>query len=151
MISEILNYLVPLLLTMGSVLAWRKVLLSSSTLTDNAASFVNQTARRLHLLRTVHRLTSTGSAAAIGDNVRSSLDEQPVAQASVNDSRSHISAVETTTVGGTGVIDLMPVTLVLDFPRNALVMDSDDAIFLNNTDVSGAVPADANVNIWYDD
>lgn len=131
-------------------MAWRKVLLSSNVLTDNAASFVNQTARRLHILRTVHRLASTGSAAVLGDNVRSSLDEQPIAQASVNDSRAHISGIETTTLGGTGTIDLAPVILVQDWPFNALVMDPDDAVFLNNTDVSGAVPADANCNIWYD-
>lgn len=131
-------------------MAWRKVNLSSNTLTDNAASFVNQTARRLHILRTVHRVNSTGSAAVVGDNVRSSLDEQPVAQASVNDSRAHISAVETTVVGGTGAIDLFPQVLVQDWPFNALVMDPDDAVFLNNTDVSGAAPTDTNVNLWYD-
>jgi len=86
----------------------------------------------------------------LGDNVRSSLDEQPVAQASVNDSRAHISGIEATTIGGTGVIDLAPVILVQDWPFNALVMDPDDAIFLNNTDVSGAVPVDTNCNVWYD-
>jgi len=134
-----------------NLMAWRKVLLSSNTLTDNAASFVNQTARDLHILMTDHSVGPTGSATVIGDNVRSSLDEQPVAQASVNDSRAHISAVQTENSGATGAIDMPWRFKVLAFPRNALVLRPDDAVFLNNTDVSGAPPADTNCNIWYDD
>ncbi len=132
-------------------MAWRKVNLASSSLAANAASFVNQTARDLHLLLTDHNIGPGVSVSVLGDTLASSLDEQPTAQHDVNDSRQHISSVRTCVQGGTGSTQLLPNSKVLAFPRNALVMRSDDAIFLNNEDQVGAPDADINVNIWYDD
>ncbi len=132
-------------------MAWRKVNLASSSLSANAASFVNQTARDLHLLLTDHNIGPSASASVLGDSVISSLDEQPVSQAQVNDSRAHISSVRSTVQGGTGSVTLFPKSKLMAWPRSALVMRSDDAIFLNNEDQTGTPDVDINCNIWYDD
>lgn len=132
-------------------MAWRKVLLASSSLSANAASFVNQTARILNVLMTDHNIRGAASVSVLGDLVISSFDEQPVSQAQVNDSRQHISSVASTVQGGTGSITLLPISKVLAFPRGALVMREDDAFFLNNEDQTGSPDINTSINIWYDD
>lgn len=132
-------------------MSWRKVNVAAAAAGDNAASFVNATDERLHIRKIVLRLRSSGSAAALGDNIRASIDEVPVAQGGINDSRSHIIDVDSTTEGGTGAVDLAARQAQISFPRNGLVLDPDEALYLNITDVSGTPPFSAAANIWYED
>lgn len=135
------------------VLKLRKVMLFSTQLDNNVASFVNTTAKNLHIMRTVHQMTIQGVLVA-ADAALSSLDEVPVAQVQVNDSRSHISAVAvgsgTFSTNG-GLNPSGTPQLVLNFRRNDLVLEPDEALFLNNVDGAGTPTVNTRVNIWYDD
>lgn len=136
-----------------SVLKLRKVLLFSVSLTNNAASFVNTTAKDLHIMRIVHQLTVQGVLVA-ADSALSSLDEVPTAQIQSNDSRAHISgvAVGTGTFSTNGGLNPTGVPqLVLNFRRGDLVLEPDEAIFMNNVDGAGTPTINARANIWYDD
>jgi len=128
----------------------RKVLLRTTALGNNGASFVNQTARKLHVRRTV-MTSSTNAAVAIGDAAIGSLDETPVAQAQVNDSRSHIDMVSYGVGGGTGAVSAQGGRSVLPFNRDDLIIDVDEVLFLNTIDLSGAPAVNWTVNIWYQD
>lgn len=131
-------------------MALRKVNLATTSLTDNVASFVNQTARRLHMRKLVGRATGSAATAA-GDISKSSVDEIPDNQDSVNDSRSHIAVLDLATSGGTGAVAPVPQRLVISFNREDLVLDPDEAFFINNVDVVGAQPSLFTWNFWYQD
>lgn len=127
----------------------RKVLLRTSALGDNQASFVNQTARRLHIRKIVGNAYAN-AAVAVGDLARCSLDEVPVMQAAVNDSRSHIDDMAFG-VGATGDLVGSRQRTVLSFNRDDLFLDPDEAVFLNTLDTVGAPPVNWSYNIWYQD
>lgn len=133
------------------MLLLRKVVIVSTVLTDNAASFVNQTADRLHVRKLVGRPNGTAGAAALGDASRSSIDEVPVSQAGVNNSRSHIAQIGSKVIGGTGAVEASHDNIVLTFERGQLFLDPDEALFMNNTDIAGAMPSSFSWNIWYED
>jgi len=131
-------------------MALRKVLLNSGSEADNAASFVNQTARRLHIRKIVLRIEDSG-ASSIGEASGLSLDEVPVRQSNINDSRSHIGGQIFTVEGGTGAVAGKGTQLVLSFNRNDLVLDSDEALFMNTFTVVGPPVVSYSTNIWYED
>lgn len=128
----------------------RKVNLATTILTDNVVSFVNVTSKRLHVMKVVG--TNIGTAAlVIGDLAESSLDEVPVGQNDVNDSRSHIAVTALSAIGGTGGINSPVDRVVLSFNKSDLVLDPDEALFVNNRDRVGAPNMLATWNLWYDD
>ncbi len=147
---ELIIY-VMLALLAASPLLLRKVNVGSTSLTNNAASFVNQTADRLHIRKVVGRVVNTTTASTIGDSATSSLDEVPVAQNIVNDSRSHIAQIQGKAPGGTGSAEPVADNVMLTFERGQLFLDPDEALFVNNTDVSGAMAAVFMWNLWYED
>lgn len=128
----------------------RKVNIRTSALGNNSSSFVNQTARRLHI-RKIVMSQGTNAATAIGDISVASLDEIPVAQFRVNDSRSHIMGIQWSHDGGTGSLAGQSNRLVLSFNRGDLFLDADEALFLNTEDVNGAPPVNTSVQVWYED
>jgi len=128
----------------------RKALILTSTLANNAGSFVNQTARRLHIRKTIGTIWSNGNT-VIGDVSQSSLDEVPVQQI-VDDSRSHIDHITLATGGGTGGIGpTIAQRAVLNWNREDLVLDPDEALFVNTIDVAGAQPTASAWNLFYQD
>lgn len=132
-------------------MALRKALVQSSSIQDNAASFVNVTAERLHI-RMLHLFnTPEGTAAVVGDAQIASVDEVPVLQAQVNDSRSHIMSISPVAIGGTGTIVASSEHLILPFNRNDLVLDPDEALFLNIKDIVGNLDQGIGLNVWYED
>ncbi len=124
--------------------------MSSTVLTDNAASFVNETALRLHMRKLVATLQP--GVTVIGDRATFSLDEVPVIQNATNNSRSHIMDVRLNASGATGAIATRHDRASMSFERGQLPLDPDEALFWNGRDSVGA-PAisDASVNIWYED
>lgn len=143
-------YVTLTLALLAGLLLLRKVNIHSTVLTDNAASFVNQTADRLHMRKLVGRARSRG-ASTIGDLASSSLDEIPVSQATVNDSRAHIAQVSLDADGGTAAVGMTASNVVLTFERGQLFLDPDEAWFMNNLDEVGAPPVRFSWNIWYED
>lgn len=127
----------------------RKVVLSSSTLSDNAASFTNVTGERLHA-RKIHGTAHSTAVGAIGDAAVSSLDEVPTAQFSVDDSRAHIghAIISGFEASGSGT---STTPFYMEFDRGDLFLDPDESWFVNNFDETGAPPVDTNWNIWYED
>jgi len=146
---ELINLIV--LAALASMMLLRKVNIISAVLTDNAASFVNQTADRLHLRKLVGRCRNVSGGGTVGDAARSSIDEIPVAQDGVNDSRAHIAVIQSQVAGGTGAVEATSDNVVLTFERNQLFLDPDEAWFMNNVDVSGAMPISFAWNFWYED
>jgi len=128
----------------------RKVVISSTSLSNNAASFVNETAVRLHITKLVGVLHP--GTTAIGDRATFSLDEVPVIQNSINNSRSHVMRVDLNHSGGTGSTTSPNDRATMSFERGQLPLDPDDALFWNGRDSVGT-PAisDASVNAWYED
>lgn len=127
----------------------RKALLSATVLQDNSASFTNLTNDRLHIRKVVMKALS-GVATQIGDAASASLDEVPVDQSIVNDSRSHIASVLAVNTGGTGALISDGDGQTLSFNRGDLVLDPDEALFLNLNDIVGAPPVRFNANFWYE-
>jgi len=130
----------------------RKAVIFASTLGDNAGSFVNETARTLHVRKIVGTLQIAPTIVAL-DRVASSLDEVPAQQGRVNDSRSHI-ALLMQGIGdatGAGLAPYKPDRIVLSFNRDDLKLDPDEALFVNNTDLTGTPSIEAMWNIWYQD
>ncbi len=128
----------------------RKVLLSTTTVSNNAVSFVNQTARRLKIRKSIMGISSS-EADSLGEANNASLDEVPVNQHRSNDSRSHIDYVKGNVGGGTGAIVMAPGRAVLSFGPNDLVLDPDEALFLNTqADIGSAIPR-STVNLFYED
>lgn len=127
-------------------------LYATGTPADNMASFVNVTSKRLHLMKLVQTARMLATIVAL-DSMKVSIDEVPVAQANTNDSRSHIMEVDQQ-IGdatGAGLAPTNAAKAVLSFNRNDLVLDSDEAIFMNGIDVAGAATIEAGLNVWYDD
>lgn len=129
----------------------RKALLFSSTQQNNAASFTNLTNSRLHIRKLDLNTRGSSTAGALGDAAFCSIDEVPVAQAGTNDSRSHIMGIGAQVIGGTGAIEANGGSKVLSFNRNDLVLDPDEAIFMNIENISGAMDMGYLLNVWYED
>jgi len=125
--------------------------MASSALQDNAASFVNVTADRLHIRELDLRTSIESTAGVVGDAARCSIDEIPVSQMTVDDSRSHIMGLTSNVQGGTGAVEATAPTQTKFFDRGDLVLDPDEAIFMNLADVSGALDVGFTLNIWYED
>lgn len=128
----------------------RKVLIFTSALTNNAGSFVNQTARRLHIIISDISGLPESTAGAIGDASIASLDEVPTIQARSNDSRSHIQSASAQVIGGTGAIEAVYNNSSRRWNRNDLVLDPDEALFLNIEDTSGALDVGWAANLFYE-
>lgn len=128
----------------------RKVLLIVGSESNNAASFVNVTAERLHAKKLDLSIQGAG-ASSIGEISIMSFDEVPVRQSNVNDSRSHIGSVTYEVGGGTGAVAGKTDRLVLAFNRNDLVLDPDEAWFMNTTTIVGPPVVDYRAQIWYED
>lgn len=147
--------LIPILFSgiLLSVLKLRKVMIFSVAFGNNVAAFVNTTGKDLHIMRIVHALTIQGTLVS-ADSAISSIDEQPVAQAQVNDSRAHISSVAvgsgTFSTNG-GLNPSGTPQLVTNYRRGDLVLEPDEALFMNNIDGAGTPTINARANIWYDD
>ncbi len=132
------------------IMPLRKVNLATTSLVDNVVSFVNVTAKRLHIMKVIGTGQAT-AAVVIGDIAESDLDEVPVGQGDVNDSRSHVARMALEATGGTGNINMNGTRAALSFNRNDLVIDPDEALFVNNRDRVGAPAVLFTWNIWYDD
>ncbi len=132
-------------------MALRKATLVSSSLGNNVASFVNVTAETLHIRMLDLVGLPESTAGVIGDSSICSIDEVPIDQSLVNDSRSHIMSVAATVQGGTGGVEATAPSKVLPFNRNDLILKPDDAIFMNITDVSGSLDETYTLNVWYED
>lgn len=120
---------------------------------NNMVTFTNTTDKRLHLRKLDLTLNTTGAVA--GDEMSISIDEVPIAQMFVNDSRSHIMGVtqSTSTDIGTAAASLTnqnAAQKVLSFQRDDLVLDVDESVYLNGVDSSGAPTFDGTLNIWYE-
>jgi len=129
----------------------RKIVLSSSTLTDNARSFTNLTDKRLHIRKIRGYSTGSSTGQVVGDQATSSLDEVPVSQEGVNDSRSHIASTMAEVAGATGAVAATHTVITLAFNRGDLFLDVDEALFMNNQDVVGAMAWNFGWSIWYED
>jgi len=127
----------------------RKANILTTALSNNAGSFVNESGDDLHIRKIVMQSALTGSV-AINDSARASLDEVPTIQSNVDDSRSHILGLyllqteATTTVGKSA-------TIGITFERGQLVLEPDEAFFVNNLDLGGTPNIATQVNIWYED
>jgi len=126
----------------------RKVMIRSNTLTDNAASFTNVTAKRLHILKMVLKVLQRGTIFVDGDQANVSIDEIPIAQKASNDSRSHIGSVD---FAANTIAVTIAQTLVLTWNRDDFVLDPDESIFMNIEDQTGAPAISGSCNLWYDD
>lgn len=148
MLVEIITTLIFGILSMSLLL--RKVVLSTSALQNNAVSFVNQTARTLHIRKIRMSGFAESTAGTLGDSATASLDEVPIAQNIVNDSRSHIQACQAQVAGGTGSVEATFDNSQQGFGRSDLMLEPDEALFLNTTDISGALDVTFSANIWYE-
>jgi len=90
------------------------------------------------------------AAVAVGDIAHFSLDEIPVTQLRINDSRSHVMGL-IWGAGATGDLAGSSERLVLSFNRDDLVLEPDEALFLNSEDIVGTPPVNATVNAFYQD
>lgn len=124
----------------------RKAVMAGSALIDNVASFVNVTNKRLHIRKLVQTLHIRGTVVA-GDEVRASIDEVPVNQMFTNDSRSHLMGLQVKVDTALNNSQQQ----ILSFNRGDLVLDPDEAIFLNNNDLNGAPTISSGCNIYYED
>jgi len=136
---------------LGAIMALRKATVVSSNLANNAGSFVNVTAERLHIRLLDFRALPESDPGVSGDSAIGSIDEVPIDQSLVNDSRSHIMAVSSAVAGGSGAIEGTTMQKTMVFNRNDLVLDPDEALFMNLTDVSGAMGVTFSLNVWYED
>lgn len=127
----------------------RKALIVASSLVDNAGSFTNQTARRLHIRKIVLSILPS-QAVVLGDMMTASLDEIPISQFELDDSRTHIAGAVAQATGGTGAVAFTSNGAVISFNRNDLVLDSDESLFLNLSDIVGAMPVNVSANLWYE-
>lgn len=148
---DIVNALIlTLMAALLPVLALRKVQIATANLNDNAGSFTNLTSDRLHIRKMTLRVNNTSTNSVIGDIVTASVDEIPVSQDFVNDSRSHIMGVEMAADGATGSIKMRPARAHMEFNKNDLVLETDEAIFLNTTDIVGTPTVRTKLNMFYE-
>lgn len=135
------------------VMALRKVLLFTQSLTDNAVKFTNVSDGRMHIRKIVGKMVISGAAVA-GDRAHSSLDEVPTRQSATNDSRAHIASLDvqvaeqSTAVGHIGVQNDR---LIMSLGRNDLVIDQDESIYVNNFDGGGTPAVENSWNLWFED
>lgn len=128
----------------------RKVLLFSTAQNAAAASFTNVTARRLHI-RKAQGYMASSVADSLGETNTSSLDEARTNQSTTNDSRAHIASVGAAVIGGTGAVVMQPASVIINFNRGDLVLDTDEAIFMNNSATVGAATPNTSWNLFYED
>lgn len=128
----------------------RKVLLFSTQLQNNTASFVNTSDKTLHIRKTILKLDIVGTLVP-DDEAAVSLDENPSSQQQINDSRSHISGVAIKLNTGTVATGGQKDREVLSFNRNDLTLRPDEGLFLNSVDRVGAPTVDISCQIFYED
>lgn len=148
MLQEIVILCATLFLLIGKL---RKVNITTSSLADNAASFVNQTSDDLHIKLIDLRGIPESTAGTLGDSQSCSIDEVPADQFNVNDSRSHVIGATAEVQGGTGSVEAVYNNAVMAFQRGDLVLEPDEALFMNISDISGALDMTWSGNIWYED
>lgn len=119
---------------------------------NNMASFTNVTARRLHIRKTVGTGNLQATVTAL-DHAILELAEQSTAVSSTNDSRALIDTMRFIVGDSTAYgLGLQPTQrAVLAFNRNDLVLDTDESLFVNGTDVVGTATIRANWNLFYED
>lgn len=129
----------------------RKALIATTTLQDNSGSFVNVTAKNLHI-RKIKLFIRPGGVQVAGDAAMASVDEVPTFQAETNDSRAHILSAkfQNHEAAGDGPITSKPADTIT-FNRDQLVLEPDEALFLNTRDDGGAPTTNTSCNIWYED
>lgn len=132
-----------------SVVVLRKALVAAATLQNNAGSFLNLTNDKLHIRRIQAKLRVRGTIVAL-DEATLSIDEEPVAGHATNDSRAHLLDVKVK-IGDVGSFGNNQAQDIIFFERGELVLDSDDAIFMNTVDDGGAPTVLATMNIYYED
>lgn len=129
----------------------RKAIISVTTKQNNAGSFVNVTAKNLHVRKLKLSIKPVSTQVA-GDSALISIDEVPVLQFEVNDSRAHIAAAW---FQNYEVVDAAPTTSspkdTITFNRDQLVLEPDEALFVNTQDLGGDPTMQASVNIFYED
>lgn len=129
----------------------RKINLRTTSLTDNAASFVNESKDDLNIRKIFLTIRNTSTAVTIGERVSASVDELPVKQDAVTDSRAHILEANGAATGGTGAVAFTGGKASITFERGQLVLEPDEALFLNVQDLVGTPTVSINVNIFYED
>lgn len=140
-----IQLLIPAILIVNSL---RKVNLFANGLTDNAVSFTNVTDKLLNIRKAILTMVTTGTLVA-ADSWTCSLDEVPVSQMRITDSRSHIIG-GTVKVGDVGNLGTGKFARTISFNRGDLELDTDEALFLNLTDIAGAPTVDGSVNLFYE-
>lgn len=145
---EYLTMFILMVLPIGFVL--RKVVLSTSALTDNAVSFVNQTARTLHIRKSKIVGSHSTTVGVIGDRQTASLDEVPVAQVAINNSRSHVQAATAQVTGGTGALAPSFNNSYETWDRDDFKLEADEALFLNIADDAGALDMNWSCTLHYE-
>jgi len=129
----------------------RKALIqTTSILTDNAGSFVNVTAVDLHIRKIKLSIRLVGTLVAL-DSVVATIDEVPSSQRASNDSRAHIAYVYATVSATASLTQYGAVKDTITFERRQLVLEPDEALFLNVVDILGNPPNEILCNIWYED
>jgi len=126
----------------------RKALIRSTALQNNAGSFVNVTAKVLHIRKLKLSLRVTGAMVA-GDQAGMEIAEVPVLQQATNDSRALIAEVSTIIANTVAINDKGQDTIT--FERNQLKLEPDEALFMNTEDRVGAPNIEAHCNVWYED
>lgn len=131
----------------------RKVMLFfAGTPNNNNASFTNVTAKRLHIRKTKLTLMITETVVAL-DRMVLELAERSTAVSATNDSRSVIDWVQQIVGDSTGA-GLAPrnyASSVLSFNRGDLVLDTDEALFMNSINKQGLPTFEGNANLFYED
>lgn len=130
----------------------RKVVISVTAFQSNAGSFVNESSDDLHIRKIILTIRMTATALVVGDACTISIDEVPTPQEGTDDSRSAIISTSLIVGGGTGAIAGGQTTPgVITFERNQLVLEPDEALFLNTQDFVGAPAVRMSALIYYED
>lgn len=125
----------------------RKINIFTAAETDNAASFINTTSDNLNIRKIV--MSCVMDSGGSDDEYRASLDEVPTDQSTTNDSRAHILVCGQSVEGTAG--NMIPFGRAqLEFERGQLVLEPDEALYLNVTIASGATGT-TTCNVWYED
>lgn len=129
----------------------RKAIISVTAKQNNAGSFVNVTAKDLHI-RKIKLSIKPVSVLVVGDSAGLSVDEVPTIQFETNDSRAHVAFAwfQNPESAGDGPATSAPRDTIT-FNRDQLVLEPDEALFVNTQDLGGDPTMQASVNIWYED
>lgn len=125
-------------------MALRKVHLTTTALGDNRASFVNTTGDRLHI-RKINLIMIIAGTPVVTDQAAGELAESPVFQSNTTDSRSVLALSRASGAPGGGA-ERDKIAL----GRNDLIVDPDDALFLNTDDTTGTPTIRCDCTIWYE-